>query len=109
MMVGLIKGKKIIALNKFMEVIMIKYVTHSWSTKIEMVEIERETDAFVVFKNGRREAKKTTCWPNWKCYFDTKSEAKEHILKIRKNKIEDFELRIEIEKKEIEEINKIEV
>jgi hypothetical protein len=48
---------------------MTKYRATSWS--IETVEVERETDKFVVRPNGRRDAKSS----DWSSYFDTEGDA----------------------------------
>jgi hypothetical protein len=45
--------------------------------KIEKVEIERETAKFVIFQDGKRYAKMTD---DFYCFFDTFTEAKEHLI-----------------------------
>jgi hypothetical protein len=48
------------------------------------VEIERETGSFVVFSNGKREAKNS----DWGCYFDTKDAAVDWLILKEKNAVD---------------------
>jgi hypothetical protein len=64
------------------EKIMIKYRTLKWSSKIEPVEVERETDSSVWIK-GQRNSKIT----EYHCYHDTWQEAKDTLLNRASDKI----------------------
>ncbi len=54
------------------------YSRYSVKPKIKEVEVERETDK-TVWINGRRNAKIS----EWHNYFDTRGEAKGHLIKLQ--------------------------
>lgn len=60
---------------------MIKYKTGGYKIFIEKVEIKRESDFFVFFKDGSREKKHSVHYSN---YFDTFQQAKKFLLKRQK-------------------------
>jgi hypothetical protein len=62
---------------------MIKYKTGSWRDLIVEVEVERETDKFVVIE-GRREVKRSP----YGGFFDTWEDAYSYIELLARNRIE---------------------
>lgn len=53
-----------------------KWYRATYAGKIEVVEVTRETDKFVVLSTGRRESKLGEYWS----YFKTIKEAKHHMI-----------------------------
>lgn len=67
-----------------------KYRTR-WN-EIEIIECERETDAFVVI-NGRRNAKRS----NWENFFDTHAEAVTYLIETQRARVKAAEGKLAIE------------
>lgn len=61
---------------------MIKYEAKPTWVEIKKIEVDSETNSFVII-NGRRNAKKS----DYKSYFNTFEEAKSHILEYWENEI----------------------
>lgn len=60
--------------------------------EITEMDVERETDAFVVI-NGRRNAKRG----DWENFFDTHAEAVTHLIETQRAKVKSAEWRLAIE------------
>ena len=74
---------------------MIKYRLREWGDiagRIEKVEAERETNSFIVFKNGRRDAKNA----GGHCYFDTFEMARRHMFNSISKKLDQAQKNVEI-------------
>jgi len=67
-----------------------KYKTCSWSNRIEIIDVDRETDSFVFIK-GRRLCKNT----EENLYADTFAEAKQHLLDLAERKVNSARLELE--------------
>ena len=68
---------------------MIKYRTRF--EKIEEIEIERETDKQLVFKNGRKEYK----FSSWSNYHDTWDDAHKFLIEIEEKRVDSLRLQLE--------------
>lgn len=85
---------------------MIKYVTsgHTFTkVKISEVEVAGETDKFVRLSCGRREAKRS----EFRCYFDTREDAKEHLIGIASRKVKVAKSNLETATSTLSEIMKL--
>ncbi|AUS01773.1 hypothetical protein NVP1291O_59 [Vibrio phage 1.291.O._10N.286.55.F6] len=85
---------------------MIKYViggSKFIKASISEIEIESETKKFVNLKCGRREAKLS----EFKCYFDTREEAKQHLVKIARNNADYTKARLDDAVSTLQEIIKL--
>jgi hypothetical protein len=81
---------------------MIKYVLRF--NEIKKVEVEKETDKFVIFLNKRRETKRS----DYNNYFDTFIEAKQYAINNQINRIEYLKEQLQKERINLENINKLE-
>jgi hypothetical protein len=72
---------------------MIKYKV-TWTGKILQEEVERETEKFVVLKNGNREGK-STAWESW---FDSWEDAHLFLVENAQKKVDDIRRGLEIAK-----------
>lgn len=63
---------------------MIKYKATFWSLEVHKKIIEKETDKFVVFENGVREAKES----RYAKYFDTETDALKFLISNQSSKAE---------------------
>lgn len=70
---------------------MIKYKTRNWHKDIVKVEIDRETKAQIVLKDGGRVSKRS----EYECYFDTFESAKEFLITLTNNEITNLEGRLQ--------------
>ena len=66
---------------------MIKYKAVFWCLEVDAKIIEKETDKFVVYKAGFREAKESQYY----MYFDTRKEAIELLLARQQQKAKSLE------------------
>lgn len=80
----------------------IKYKT-IFNSRIEKVEIEKETNFFVFFKNGRRDGKRT----EWQSYFDSFQEAKDFLITQKIIRIEQVKEKLKYYEKELEKIQSL--
>jgi hypothetical protein len=81
---------------------MIKYMTGGWQTKIEKVEIERETGSSV-WVGGRRHEKRT----NWHIYHNTWDEARTYLLAMATHKVRSCQSSLDSAKAELSKISKL--
>jgi hypothetical protein len=71
---------------------MVKYKAKFWwEPKIEKIEIEKETESFVFFRN-KKEKKKTQDY----VYFDSFDEAKAHLIQVYEGKATDARRALEM-------------
>jgi hypothetical protein len=80
----------------------IKYKTR-WE-EISKVEIDRETEISVWLKGKNNSVRKMT---SWECYFDTFSEAKEHLRQVELKEIKSYEKSIEYHREKLKKIESI--
>ena len=75
----------------------------SWGIEIEKIKIIKESEKSVWTEYGRRELK----WSEWRKYFDTFEEAKNHLIKKYKRKIESDEMSLMENKSYLEKIKQL--
>jgi hypothetical protein len=69
--------------------------------KLDVKEIERETEKMVFFSNGQREHKRSS----WQNYFDTWEEAKQFLIDEAKLKVRHAQSRLDSCKAKLKLIN----
>lgn len=71
--------------------------------KIKKVEVEKETKCFVWVKSEISDhTYKNAKQSDYKCYFETESEAVQHLTEIARDKVEREELRLTVAKDNLE-------
>lgn len=80
---------------------MIKYVGTQCSGQIRVIQIKKETDKFVVFNDGTRQAKTS----DYQSIFDTFDQCKEWLLKCCDRKIMSLQSELDRLKSKKQKIN----
>lgn len=70
--------------------------------RIELVQVVSETEKFVNLGN-RRAAKMS----DFECYFDTKQEAKDHLINRKLSQIEMAESRLKLLREDMQKLSKL--
>jgi len=80
------------------------YVCDTIWTKIQEVEVEKETLHFLIIK-GRRERKKST----WRCYFKTMGECKNWLVENAEYSVKSAIKRLKKAQERLQEVKSIDI